>query len=421
MTTTGESGGSLGGIHIWDGAEYRGVGRLEWESGRFTSVGAPAADSASAPSLEGQPGSDGRTAEDSAFTVVPGLIDTHVHLVGNASDQPADFLSWPLTTRPEEQVLHGLAHAQRALRGGVTTVRDLAADDVQFSLARALRAGLVTGPRVLAHGMVSMTAGHGDLFTPPAVAERKSVADGPDACRALVRHWARAGADGIKIATSGGVLSVGDKAEWRNHTDAELEAIVDEAHALGMRVAAHAHTAAGVDRALDAGVDSIEHGTLLEPAQSSRLVELGVTVAPTLLINNRIAQGVAANAEQAAKAQELVVRRDALLRAAAESGVDFVLGTDANGAHVAFGDQMEEIRRMAEIFGWSPERALQSATSRAAAAIGWGDTVGMLRGGAAADFVVLRGRPWERIDDLDTSNIVAVVAAGQVAAGTLLG
>ena len=200
-----------------------------------------------------------------------------------------------------------------------------------------------------------------------------------------------------------------------------LEAIVDEAHALGMRVAAHAHTAAGVDRALDAGVDSIEHGTLLEPAQSSRLVELGVTVAPTLLINNRIAQGVAANAEQAAKAQELVVRRDALLRAAAESGVDFVLGTDANGAHVAFGDQMEEIRRMAEIFGWSPERALQSATSRAAAAIGWGDTVGMLRGGAAADFVVLRGRPWERIDDLDTSNIVAVVAAGQVAAGTLLG
>ena len=115
------------------------------------------------------------------------------------------------------------------------------------------------------------------------------------------------------------------------------------------------------------------------------------------------------------------MRRDALLRAAAESGVDFVLGTDANGAHVAFGDQMEEIRRMAEIFGWSPERALQSATSRAAAAIGWGDTVGMLRGGAAADFVVLRGRPWERIDDLDTSNIVAVVAAGQVAAGTLPG
>lgn len=396
-------GGLLAGLELWDGEQYRGVANVRWSAGRIAAI-----DAAALP----DPGSSG-------LCVIPGLIDTHVHLIGNASDQPADFLGWPLVTRPEEQVLHGLAHARRALSGGVTTLRDLSADEVQFSLVRALRAGIVEGPRVLAHGLVGMTGGHGDLFIPPAVAQRKPVADGVDACRALVRHWARAGADGIKITTSGGVLSVGDKAAWRNYTRDEIAAIVDEAHALGMRVAAHAHTVEGIEVAIDESVDSIEHATLVEPAQAARIAERGISVAPTLLINDRIAAGRMANAEQAAKARELVVERDARFRAAADAGVDFVLGTDANGAHVEFGEQMAEVRRMAEIFGWTAERALESATARAAAAIGLSHETGTLRVGAAADLIVLRGRPWERIDDLNTSQIVAVVAAGQLVAGSL--
>ncbi|TWH72785.1 amidohydrolase family protein [Modestobacter roseus] len=402
MTT----GGALSGVAVWDGTDHRGTGTVTWSAeGALTAV--DAAHDAGPPAR---------------FTVLPGLIDTHVHLVGNASARPADFLTWPLMTRPEEQVLHALAHATAALRAGVTTLRDLAADDVQFSLRRALDDGVVTGPRLLAHGMVGMTAGHGDMFIPPAAPVRKPVADGPDACRALVRHWARAGADGIKIATSGGVLSVGDRHAWRNHTRAEIAAIVDEAHALGMRVAAHAHTETGVDVALAEGVDSIEHGTLMTGAQAEAAVAAGVTVAPTLLINDRIAEGLTGSGpEQVAKAAELVNRRDARLRAAADAGVDFVLGTDANGHHVQFGDQLAEVRAMVTVFGWSPARALEAATSRAAAAIGRAGQLGVLVPGAAADLVVVDGDPTADLAALDVGRIVAVVSRGRVVHGSLPG
>ncbi len=393
---------TIEGVDLWDGTESRGTSTLTWtvdgEDGAIASI-------ASASVASG-------------LSVIPGLIDTHVHLIGNASSTSSGFLTWPLVTRPEEQTLHGLAHARRSLAGGVTTLRDLSANDVQFSLRRALDQGLVDGPRVLAYGMVSMTGGHGDLFTPPAVLDRPPVADGPDACRALVRHWARAGADGIKIATSGGVLSVGDKAAWRNHTAAEIDAIVDEAHALGMRVAAHAHTPEGIRVALDHGVDSIEHATVLPDAEARRIKAAGITVAPTLLINDRIAQGVGASEEQAAKARALMESRDVLLHAAAELGVDFVLGTDANGFHVKFGEQMTEVREMARLFGWTPQRALQAATSRAGAAVGRED-LGRLAPALPADLVVLRGRPWEAIDELSVDRIVAVVSRGRVVSGRL--
>lgn len=397
----------LNSVHIWDGLSYRGEGSIRWtddtRAGRIEEVSLAATAGASA-----------------EFTVIPGLIDTHVHLIGNASDTPADFLSWPLTTRPEEQVLHGLSHARRALAVGVTTVRDLAADDIQFSLARALEAGVVEGPRVLAHGLVNMTGGHGDLFTPPAVVDRKPVADGPDACRALVRRWARSGADGIKVPVSGGVLSVGDKASWRNYTDAEIAAIVDEAHALGMRVAAHAHTEDGIRRALAHGVDSVEHATKLTADLARQMIDAGTTVAPTLLINDRIAAGsVPVPAAQQEIARELVEGRDRVFRDAAAAGVDFVLGTDANGFHVGFADQWEEVRAMARVFGWDAARALQAATSRAAAAIGRDADLGRIAAGFAADFVVMWGRPDLEVEALRPDAVAAVVHRGRVVAGAL--
>jgi imidazolonepropionase-like amidohydrolase len=408
---------------LWDGTAARGTVTLDWTvdgtDGTISGL-RPLGDGGTASARPEPGGVDGSL--PAGYSIIPGLVDTHVHLVGHAGPGTADFLTWPLTTRPEEQTLHGLANARAALRGGVTTLRDLSADDIQFSLRRALEQGVVEGPRLQAHGMVSMTAGHGDLFTPPAFPLRKPVADGPDECRKLVRHWARAGADGIKIATSGGVLSVGDKSAWRNYTDAEIDAIVDEAHALGLRVAAHAHTEAGIDAAISHGVDSIEHGTLLNAAQSGRIAALGITVAPTLLINDRIAAGRnGVSPEQADKAAALVVERDSRMREAAELGVDFVLGTDANGHHVDFGDQMEEVRLMAATFGWTPARALEAATSRAARAIGEEGRLGVLAPGAAADFLVMAGSPWENLAELDTSRIVAVVSRGRVVAGALPG
>lgn len=389
---------------LWDGTTHRGPSLIRW-----TFAGTDAViDSVEPVATSG-----------SGFSIIPGLIDTHVHLIGFAGQGTPDFLTWPIVTRPEEQVLHGLANARKGLAAGVTTMRDLSADEVQFSLRRAIDAGIVDGPRLQAHGMVGMTAGHGDMFTPAAYPIRKPTADGVDECRKLVRYWARAGADGIKIATSGGVLSVGDKSAWRNYTREEIAAVIDEAHALGMRVAAHAHTAEGIDIALEEGVDSLEHATLITSAQAATAAASGITIAPTLLINEVIAAGRGGvNAEQADKAAELIVRRDALLHAAAELGADFVLGTDANANHVAFGDQMKEVRRMADVFGWTASRALEAATSRAASAIGRSSDLGRIERGYLADFVVLEGRPWEDIDALRVENIVAVVSRGRVVAGS---
>ncbi|WP_375387836.1 amidohydrolase family protein [uncultured Amnibacterium sp.] len=392
----------LEGVDLWDGTAHRGPSTL-----RFAHAGSDAVVASVEPA-----------SASSGLTAVPGLIDTHVHLIGESTGARVDFLTWPLTTRAEERVLHGLANARRALAAGVTTLRDLAADDVQFSLRRALDAGVVQGPRLVAHGVVGMTGGHADLFTPPAVVDRPPVADGPDECRRLVRHWARSGSDGIKIATSGGVLSVGDRPGWRGYTRAEVAAIVDEAHALGLRVAAHAHTEAGIELALDEGVDSIEHGTLVTAEQAARIAAAGITVAPTLLINDRIAAGRGASPEQAAKAVELVAERDQRLRAAVAAGVDLVLGTDANGFHVGFGEEHLELVRMAEVLGWSAERALRSATSRAAAAIGR-DDLGRLVPGAKADLVLVRGAPWRDLGALALEAIVAVVVRGRVVHGAV--
>jgi imidazolonepropionase-like amidohydrolase len=393
----------LDGIEVWDGENARGPVRLRWHEDQITAV-------------------ESSERGDTDLCAIPGLIDTHVHLVGSADGTHSDFATWPLTTTREEQVLHGVAHALRAMKYGVTTLRDLAGDAAQIAIGRAFDKGILTGPRVLTHCPVGMTAGHMDLFTPAAVTNRPPTADGPDECRRLVRTWARAGADGIKIATSGGVLSAGDKSNWRNYTAAELDAIVDEAHALSLPVAAHAHSAAGIQAALDAGVDSIEHGTEITAEQAAAIAQRDITVAPTLLINEAIAEGRVPVSEEASdKAALLVNQRDERFRYAAANGVNFVLGTDANGFHVDFGDQMRELRRMHDVLGYDAERCLRAGTSEAARVIGRGDQLGRLKAGYGADFVVMRGRPWRNLADLDTANIVAVVSRGKVVAGMLPG
>lgn len=391
--------GTLTSVHVWDGESDRGVCSLSWQDGLLTEVQA----------------TPGVSAE---FSVIPGLIDTHVHLLGFAGGRDRvrgfDTFTWPLVTRREEQVLHAAAHGLTALRAGVTTLRDLAADEAQAGLARVFDAGILPGPRLLASGAVGMTAGHLDLFTPRAVTDRPPTADSPDECRKLVRHWARAGLTGIKIYTSGGVLSMGDAVGWRNHTRAEIAATVDEAHALSMTVAAHTHSAAGIDIALAEGVDSIEHGTGLTVEQADRVAAAGISVAPTLLINDMIARAEVPVSDEARMiAAELMVSRDDQFRAAAARGVDFVLGTDANGYFLEFGDQWRELRRMAEVLGWSPERTLRAGTSAAARALRLEAVTGMLRPGLAADLVLMRGRPWAEVAALDVDRVVGVVARGK--------
>jgi len=395
--------GRVSGLPLWDGDEFRGVADLEWANGRFTQIDASS-----------------RASTSDELSVIPGLIDTHVHFDSYAGSGSVDWMTWPLITPEPERSLHVVSHARRAAAAGVTTLRDLSGSAVQLAAARALDAGLVPGPRILVHGAVGMTAGHGDLFTPPHYPHRGPVADSPDECRKLVRQWAREGVDGIKIFTSGGVLSIGDKVGWRNQTKAEIAATVDEAHALGLLVAAHTHTADGVDIALEFEVDSIEHGTGIQERHWEELVRRGIPVAPTLMINDAIAERrIPVSDEAQAKGRAVVDERDANFAAASAAGVRFVLGTDANGIFVKFGDQLEELRLMKRAFDWSSERTLRAGTSDAADAIRLTGTTGRITSGLGADFVVVRGRPWEDIDQLTIENIVAVVARGVVVSGTL--
>ncbi|MTD14244.1 amidohydrolase family protein [Nakamurella sp. YIM 132087] len=398
------TGHVLSGVRLWDGRTDRGLVDLTVSGGLVTEV-VPAA------------------GPDSGLSVIPGLVDTHVHLIGFAGGRDRvkgfDTFTWPLVTEREEQSLHGAANAQRAMRAGVTSLRDLGADETQAAVARVFDLGVMDGPRLHNSGPVGMTAGHLDLFTPRAVKDRPPTADSPDECRALVRRWARTGMTGIKIYTSGGVLSMGDKVGWRNHTRGEIAATVDEAHALGMTVACHTHSAEGIDIALEEGVDSIEHGTGLTPEQAVVLAERGIPVAPTLLINDMIARADVPVSDEAQEiAAELMVHRDKALADAASAGVDFVLGTDANGYFLEFGDQWLELRRMAEVLGWSAERTLQAGTSRAAAALR--SDVGVLEPGRPADLVVMRGRPWEDVAAMDRHAVTAVICRGRVVAGGLL-
>ncbi|GAB6856419.1 amidohydrolase family protein [Microbacterium xylanilyticum] len=406
-----EKSDALDGVAIWDGDGFRGTGSVSWKGSRITAVRAdPSSGTPDAP----------RSSSSAEYAVIPGLIDTHVHLDGYAGPGSVDWMTWPLITPEAEKSLHVVAQARRAAAGGVTTVRDLAGSEVQLAAARGFAMGLIPGPRVLVSGPVGMTAGHGDLFTPPHYDRRPRVADSPDECRKLVRTWARSGVDGIKIYTSGGVLSMGDKVGWRNQTPQEISATVDEAHALGMLVAAHTHSAEGVDIALEFGVDSIEHGTGILPRHFDALLERDLPVAPTLLINDVIAQRrVPVGDEAAAKARAVVADRDVNFAAAAAAGIRFVLGSDANGVFVRFGDQMEELRLMQRMFGWTAERTLRSGTSDAADAMRLGSTTGRLVEGLDADFIVVRGRPWNDIDALTAENVVAVVARGEVVAGSL--
>lgn len=393
----------LGTIDLWDGTADRGAVTLTWQGDTITGV-EPATRS-----------------DHPGLSVIPGLVDTHVHFDASvAVDGVPPDSAWSIVTPDAEKAMHVVGNALRFAAQGVTTTRDLATSDVQLAVARSFEQGVIAGPRLLAYGPVGMTAGHGDLFTAPTLRDRPPVADGVDECRKLVRQWARAGAHGIKIYTSGGILSMGDKVGWRNHTRAEVDAIVDEAHALGLPVAAHTHTTEGINIALEVGVDSIEHGTGITAAHYDRLLERNIPVSPTITVHDVIlASTDPRRAAAREKTRTTMALRDPQFRAAADAGIRFVLGSDANGHLVRYGGQHDELRRMQGLFGWTAERTLIAGTSDAAASIGLGQQVGTLAPGYGADFIVMRGRPWEDLNDLRSENIVAVVARGCVLAGTL--
>lgn len=329
-------------------------------------------------------------------TLMPGLIDGHVHLLAYAGVGQQDVHLWNVLTFIEEQTLHAAANARRALLAGVTTVRDMAGSRPEIAVKHAVDAGVIDGARVVVSGFVGMTGGHGDLFCPANIERRLwQTADGEEECRKLIRTYARDGVDLIKLCTSGGVLSIGDEAEWRNYTFKETLAIVDEAHALGKRVAAHAHTRTGIRQALEAGVDTLEHGSSLDDEMIALMVERGTWLCPTLAITEYILESGAERGLPAAsleKARALRPGQLAGLRKAHAAGVRIFMGTDSCNT-MAFGLHAWELELLHRHLGMSPQEAIIAATSSAADALGLGKRTGKITPGHWADLLVVDGDP----------------------------
>jgi imidazolonepropionase-like amidohydrolase len=344
-------------------------------------------------------------------TLTPGLIDCHVHL---CFDGGADFAgeSREMTTDAVATV-KAVRNAARTLEHGVTTVRDLGGrGDSVIQVGLGVERGLVAGPRILAAGhALTITGGHGH-----SVGFAREV-DGPDALRRAVREEIRAGATAIKLVATGGVLTPGITHDFTAFTQEELDAAVDEAHSWGRAVGAHAIGPEGIIRAVCAGVDSIEHGSMLSAEGARLMKERGAFHVPTIsAIRGIVDHADEVPAYAVEKATALVELAREAFRRSLRGGVKIACGTDAGTPFNPHGNTLFEIVRMVE-WGMTPLQAMRSATSSAAALLRL-DGVGVVAEGAAADLVLFDSNPLEHIEAvlepalvLKGGAIVAVAAA----------
>jgi imidazolonepropionase-like amidohydrolase len=322
---------------------------------------------------------DAPTLDFPGATLLPGLVDTHVHLV--ASGHPD--LAAGLPKSEAERAIAAVANARRQLEAGVTLVRDLGAPGAEAVLVgRAVEAGEIAGPRVVAAGpAVTMTGGH--------IPYLGRVADGPDAMRAAVRANLAMGARCIKVVATGGVLTPGVDPREPAYTQPELDALVEEAHRFGLTVAAHAIGEGGVAAALRAGVDSVEHGMFLDEAAIELFLATGARLSATFSAPTGILGGPSVPEwikDRARPAAEAQVRS---FRAAVQAGVPAVAGTDAGTPDNPHGGVAREVTFMVEA-GLDVLAAVRAATGEAADLLGVPDR-GVLRQGAAADVLVAVG------------------------------
>ena len=312
-------------------------------------------------------------------TLLPGLVDVHVHLVASGGpDLAADV---PKTEA--ERALAAVVNARRQLEAGVTLVRDLGAPGAEAVLVgRAVEAGTVAGPRVLASGpAVTMTGGH--------IAYIGRVTDGADAMRAAVRANLALGAGCIKVVATGGVLTMGIDPREAAYTQPELEALVSEAHRLGLTVAAHAIGEGGVVAALAAGVDSIEHGMFLDDASIELFGSTGARYTPTFSAPHGILGGPSVPGWIKDRARPAAEAQARSFRIAVQAGVRTVAGTDAGTPDNPHGGVAREVAFMVEA-GLDTLTAVRAATGEAADLLGMPDR-GVLREGAHADVLVASG------------------------------
>ncbi|MFC5379288.1 metal-dependent hydrolase family protein [Aquipuribacter nitratireducens] len=342
------------------------------------------------------PGLDGDVAVDCAgTTVLPGLVDCHVHVMLSSVD------SLRMAYTPFSYAFYEAArNLQLTLAAGITTVRDAGGADL--GVKQAVDDGLVVGPRMhISVAPLSITGGHGDEWVPsgthleffvPHPGRPSGLVDGPDEVRRGVRQMLRAGADVIKVHTTGGVLSPTDDPRHAHFSPAELDVMVAEATTQGRPVMAHAQGAAGITNAVRAGIRSIEHGIYLDDEAIDLMLERGTWLVPTLSAPLAVIRAADAGASipeaSMAKAREVVDVHQRSFAAAVEAGVRIAMGTDA--AVVPHGTNLDELPLMAA-GGMSPERVLAATTSSAAELLGLQDEIGRLAPGMRADLVVVAG------------------------------
>jgi imidazolonepropionase-like amidohydrolase len=378
----------LKAARLFDGTKDTAVGAgvVIVEAGRIKAVGA---------GLAVPPGAVVIDLGDA--TLLPGFIDAHTHLTGESSDNWYQAAVENMRRGVPERSIRATEYARRTLMGGVTTVRDVGAGDfVDVGLRNAIAAGVVPGPRMLiATNSLGSRGGHCDvtgfpyLFFGKESGLAEGIASGPEAFRDAVRFAVKYGADVIKVCATGGVLSLADEVDTPQLAQSELDAIVEEAHRLRKKAAAHAHGAEGAKVAIRAGIDSIEHGSFLDAEAVQMMKARGTYLVPTALAVEYTARRPRNYPpEIAAKAKAAGEAHSASLQRAVQAGVRIAFGTDsAVGPH---GRNAEEFSLLVQHGGLTPAAALRT-TAASAALLGIEKDAGTLEVGKRADVVAVPG------------------------------
>ena len=374
-------------------------------NGRIESVQRGFADPASV-------GGGARLIDLSDQFVLPGLIDAHDHITAKPGRNKRN---WITTKTDADRALYGAYYAKLTLKAGFTTVRNIGSDGLAiYALRDAIKRGLVPGPRIQAAGsFITTTGGHGDRstgFRPDLFygIDHDGICDGPESCMRAVRYQIKKGSDLIKVMATGGVNSEAQTGVGQHFTDAELEAIVTAAHALGRKVGAHAHAAGGVNAALRAGVDSIEHGAFIDDESIRLFKETGAYLVATLSVGDHVLQ--IANDPNSPmseavreKAREAIPTMMDNVARAYRAGVKIAFGTDSGEPE--HGRNADEFLFLKAI-GMSEMDAIVTATVNAADLMGLADEIGTLEAGKAADIVATAGSPLDDISELQRIRFV---------------
>lgn len=350
---------------------------------------------------------DVRTYDLKDYYVLPGLIDGHVHIT--SENNPQQRLQ-QVELSDADDAIAGAGFAIKTLMAGFTTVRDVGAGpgDAIFALRDGIRRGNVVGPRIFASGAtISVTGGHGDGTQGyrddiAHVLRSPAVCDGAADCRRAVREQVRRGADHIKLTATGGVLSNTAAGLEQQFFPDELAAIVDSGHAMGRKVTAHAHGLGGINAALRAGVDSIEHGTFLDDESIRLFKKTGAYLVPTLLAGATVtAWADDPNSfllpPQRAKAREAGPRMRDTVRRAHQGGVKIAFGTDTGVSK--HGENAREFALLVEA-GLTPAEAITAATVNGAANLGQSEALGTIEPGKWGDLIAVRGDPTADVSEL---------------------